>query len=137
MEKAGRGSVLMVQQCRESGLLEPFWKSDPQLGVTVTFTAPETAQQDTPHVTQQDPQQDTPHGRRLLEAVGGEKSRAELMQTLHIRDRVHFAVSYLHPTLELGALEMTQPDKPRSVNQRYCLTPLGKTIRARSIGGDS
>jgi ATP-dependent DNA helicase RecG len=129
MEKAGRGSVLMVQQCRESGLLEPFWKSDPQLGVTVTFTAPKAAQQDTQHVT--------PHGRRLLEAVGGEKSRAELMQTLHIRDRVHFAVSYLHPTLELGALEMTQPDKPRSVNQRYCLTPLGKTIRARSIGGDS
>ena len=61
MEKAGRGSVLMVQQCRESGLPDPIWKSDPQLGVTVTFTAPKAAQQDT--------QQVTPHDRRLLEAV--------------------------------------------------------------------
>jgi hypothetical protein len=30
-------------------------------------------------------------------------------------------------------IEMTIPDKPKSSNQRYRLTPLGKTIRARSI----
>jgi ATP-dependent DNA helicase RecG len=127
----------MVQQCRESGIADPVWKSDPQLGVTVTFTALEATQQDTqqdnPHVTQHV----TPHVSRLLGAVGGEKSRAELMQAINIRDRVHFAESCLHPALELGAVEMTQPDKPRSVNQRYRLTPLGKTIRARSIGSDS
>ena len=45
------------------------------------------------------------------------------MQAFNIRDRVHFAESYLHPALELGALEVTQPDKPRSVTQRYQLTP--------------
>ena len=35
----------------------------------------------------------------------------------------------------IGAIfiEMTIPDKPKSSNQRYRLTPLGKTIRARSI----
>ena len=38
MEKAGRGSVLMVQQCDDAGLPRPFWKSDPKLGVTVTVT---------------------------------------------------------------------------------------------------
>jgi acyl-coenzyme A synthetase/AMP-(fatty) acid ligase len=41
MEKAGRGSVLMVKQCRDNGLPDPVWKSNEKLGVTVTFTAPE------------------------------------------------------------------------------------------------
>lgn len=133
MEKAGRGSVLMVQQCRDAGLADPFWKSDPKLGVTVTFPAPKVGtqqdtQQDTHHVTPHA----TPHVQRLLKAVDGEKSRAELMDTLKIKDRVHFAETYLRPALELGVLEMTQPDKPRSVNQRYRLTSLGKSVLAES-----
>ncbi len=41
MEKAGRGSVLMVKECRENNLPDPVWKSDAKLGVTVTFHAPE------------------------------------------------------------------------------------------------
>lgn len=39
MEKAGRGSVLMVRQCREHGLPDPRWTSDETRGVTVTFSA--------------------------------------------------------------------------------------------------
>ena len=46
MEKAGRGSVLMIRQCRDSGLSAPEWVSDDTLGVTVTFRAPKGA----PHV---------------------------------------------------------------------------------------
>jgi ATP-dependent DNA helicase RecG len=79
MEKAGRGSVLMVRQCRDAGLPDPFWKSDPKLGVTVTLPAPEVTPEATPevgtksgpgrdhvtpqvapHVTPQVTQQDTP-----------------------------------------------------------------------------
>ncbi len=39
MEKAGRGSVLMTQECERNGLPKPRWKSDKDLGVTVTFSA--------------------------------------------------------------------------------------------------
>ncbi len=35
----------MVQQCDDAGLPRPFWKSDPKLGVTVTFTSPEVIPQ--------------------------------------------------------------------------------------------
>lgn len=51
MEKAGRGSVLMVQKCLDSGLPSPFWKSDPKLGVTVTFSTPEVTPEVPPEVT--------------------------------------------------------------------------------------
>ncbi|MCB1207461.1 MAG: putative DNA binding domain-containing protein, partial [Verrucomicrobiae bacterium] len=47
MEKAGRGSVLMVQDCLDAGLPPPEWDSDERRGVTVTFKAPEV----TPEVT--------------------------------------------------------------------------------------
>lgn len=66
MEKAGRGSVLMVKQYREAGLPAPFWNSDPQLGVTVTFTASEV----TPEVRHQATPQDTQQVRSLLMHMG-------------------------------------------------------------------
>ena len=40
MEKLGRGSVLMIQECINHGLLPPTWSADPGKGVTVTFTSP-------------------------------------------------------------------------------------------------
>ena len=41
MEKAGRGSVLILQECERCGLPEPQWESDPNVGVTLTlFSAP-------------------------------------------------------------------------------------------------
>jgi ATP-dependent DNA helicase RecG len=146
MEKAGRGSVLMVQQCRSAGLPAPFWKSDTKLGVTVTFPAPEVTQQDTPEVTpevgtQQDTQQDTqqvpPQVLSLLTRLESDRSRDELMGLLGLKDRNNFSQVYLNPALEAKAIERTIPEKPFSKNQRYRLTALGKAIRAKFIQGKS
>jgi predicted HTH transcriptional regulator/formylglycine-generating enzyme required for sulfatase activity len=41
MEKAGRGTVLMIKECNDNSLPKPGWKSDKDLGVTVTFSAVE------------------------------------------------------------------------------------------------
>ena len=43
-----------------------------------------------------------------------------------MRQRVHFRVAYLQPALEAGWVEMTNPDNPRSSNQKYCLTAKGR-----------
>lgn len=74
----------------------------------VTFQAPV----EIPHVTQHV----APHVRRVLQVVTGEKSRAELMAALNIKDRVHFSDTYLRPALGGGVAEMPLPDKPRTVN---------------------
>lgn len=52
------------------------------------------------------------------------------MLALELKDRVNFRDTYLQPALELGLIEMTQPDSPRSPTQKYRLTTLGKQILA-------
>lgn len=56
-------------------------------------------------------------------------SRKELMAALGLKDRVHFARTYLNPGLADGLIAMTDPEKPRSRLQQYRLTPLGAQVR--------
>jgi hypothetical protein len=53
----------MVKQCLENGLPSPLWKSDPVLGVAVSFPAPEVTPEITPEVV------------RLLRCLFGEVSK--------------------------------------------------------------
>lgn len=45
---------------------------------------------------------------------------------------MHFQSTYLLPALDLGVVETTRTDKPTSRLQRYSLTPMGRTLVARS-----
>ncbi len=78
--------------------------------------------------TPQETPQVTPQVSTLLAKVTGEMTRQELMDSVGLKDRMHFAKAYLQPALDAGVLEMTIPDKPRSGNQRYRLTPLGQAV---------
>ncbi|MCK4563142.1 MAG: Fic family protein [Verrucomicrobia bacterium] len=80
--------------------------------------------QATPHVAPQV----TPQVERLLGILHGEMSRAELMQILALKDRMHVSNDYLRPAMEAGLVEMTLPDKPNSRLQKYRLTESGRTF---------
>ena len=57
---------------------------------------------------------------RLLEALGNDElTAAELMERVGLRHRPTFSYTYLRPAIELGLVEMTIPDKPRSRFQKY------------------
>ena len=137
MEKAGRGSVLMVQQCDAAGLPRPFWKSDPKLGVTVTFPAPVVTGEVTGEVTPEVTPQVTPQVEKLVGLIEAQMTAAEIQSVIAIKDRVHFRNAYLKPSLAAGLIEMTIPDKPNSSKQRYRLTALGQTVRANTIRENS
>ncbi len=51
---------------------------------------------------------------------------ADLMASLELKHRPTFKKGYLEPAIKLGLVEMSNPDKPRSPNQLYRLTSLGK-----------
>jgi Domain of unknown function (DUF4062) len=74
------GSVFMIRQCQENGLPAPVWHSDPALGVTVIFNAPEV----------------TPEVKRLLQYVKGEMNRQALQDAMGLKDAEHFDPSTLH-----------------------------------------
>ena len=52
----------------------------------------------------------------------------DIMNSVQWKDRTKFRNKYINPFLELGLLEMTQPDKPKSSNQQYYLTATGKSL---------
>ena len=120
MEKLGRGSLLIQDLCEKQNIPAPEWKSDPDLGVTLTFFAPEM----TPEVT--------PEVKRMLLVISGEMTREEIMEKLGLKDEKHFRENYQQVAVNLGLIEMTIPDKPRSSKQKYRLTEKGKAILKQS-----
>ena len=127
VEQIGSGIRRIRDACLEHGVAEPVIRVSTDW-VTVTFPRREVAiaphvppHHEAPHVI--------PHVGRLIAALQGEMSRAELMAALGLADRKHFAKTYLHPGLDAGLIEMTLPQSPRSKRQRYRLTALGRGVR--------
>lgn len=56
----------------------------------------------------------------------GERSVKEMMEILDLSDRVNFLNLYLNPAKDLGVIEMTNPEKPKSPKQKYRLTERGR-----------
>ncbi len=96
----------------------------------------------TPQDTPQDTHQDTPQDdfdkmvliRDLVAKLEGEMSRRELQHVLQLQDRFHFRLSYLTPAIKHDLIEMTIPEKPKSVNQKYRLTKKGKRMKEKILG---
>ena len=65
---------------------------------------------------------------KLLVALlaGGELSRRELMEQIGLRDRESFYALYILPSLDIGFIEYTIPDKPNSRLQKYRITAKGR-----------
>lgn len=65
---------------------------------------------------------------RLLAVFRGEMRRIDLQESLGLKHEEHFRDAYLKPALEMGLIEMTVPDKPRSRLQKYRLTAAGRAL---------
>lgn len=69
--------------------------------------------------------------------VTGAKSRAELLARAGIRNETRNYQRRIEPLLEAGFVERTVPDKPRSKDQKYRLTPVGRAMLTSRPGGGS
>ena len=63
---------------------------------------------------------------KLLLAISGDMSRKDILTALGLRNLGNLRERYLKPCLEEGWIEMTIPEKPSSVNQRFRLTSAGQ-----------
>ena len=55
--------------------------------------------------------------------------RSELQEVLSIKNRDYFRTDYLNPAISNGYIELTIPDKPNSMNQKYRLTAKGMALK--------
>jgi DNA-binding HxlR family transcriptional regulator len=67
---------------------------------------------------------------RLLAVLDGEQRRDELQERLGLADRKYLRTRFLAPAIAAGLVEMKDPGSPRSRQQRYRLTDLGRRLRA-------
>jgi len=80
-------------------------------------------------VTDQESDQESDQVKRLLEQLKDTPlSARDLMDRLGLSHRPSFRKNYLHPALSAGLIEMTHPESPQAKNQKYRITPRGKTI---------
>lgn len=71
----------------------------------------------------------TAHVEKLITVIEGELNRESLQELVQINHRQHFLKEYLKPCIEARYVELTIPDKPKSINQKYRLTPKGLQLR--------
>ena len=83
-----------------------------------------TVREGTPQVTPQV----TPEIRRMLMAIKGESSQAEIMDRLGLKDKKNFRENYRKIAIKQALIEMTIPEKPNSRLQKYRLTDLGRQV---------
>ena len=55
--------------------------------------------------------------------------RTKIQEVLDIKNRDYLRTGYLNPAIANGYVEMTIPDKPKSQNQKYRLTPKGLELK--------
>ena len=75
----------------------------------------------------------TAQQRRIVAACDVPRSLPDLMERAGAKHRTHFRRTHLLPLVRAGIVTMTNPDKPRAVNQRYILTDAGVALRATHI----
>lgn len=147
IEKAGTGIKRIRDEAHDGGYPEPVWESN---GFTTAIFRPNPGVRAAAS-TQQEPRRDqvrsksaisrNPDAGEVSGQVAGEVAgevikllcalrsgplnRQGAQKALRLRGQANFRDRYLLPALNVGFVEMTIPDKPRSRRQRYRLTPAG------------
>ena len=138
IEKAGTGIKRMRDEARAQGCPEPAFEEtgfftatfrpNPEVRAQAVALQDSTTPQVIGQVAGQVAGQVTPEVVKMLEAMAGEMTRKGIQTALKLQGRANFEDRYLKPTLGLGLVEMTIPDKPRSRMQKYRLTPAGRAV---------
>jgi len=129
IEKAGTGTLDMIDLCERAGLPSPTFRQEGGQFVQVLWR-PGSEQGGTksgPSRDQVGTKMDLdPERVEVLRLCVTERSMVELLAVAGRTNRTKFREQVIKPLLDAGFIEMTVPEKPRSSKQRYRLTALGR-----------
>ncbi len=119
----GEGVDRMFSEMEIAGLPAPEYKVEAfMLCATIKNGKTSHAEKATPHDIPYDTPYDTPHEElsdKVLRFCTVPRTRNEIAQYCGYADAKYFAAKYLKPLMVSGRLTMTEPNKPKSKNQRY------------------
>lgn len=135
VEEWGSGYKRIKEACQKGGYPEPLWE---ELGTVlrVTFFPHPEITKEVRVGTKLGPSRDQVGTKlqldeeliALLRLCKEPNSIITLMQSLDWKNRTKFRKKYIEPLLAQGYLEMTFPDKPNSMKQKYQTTALGQAV---------
>ena len=140
----------MVDACRAQGVAEQEYVVNGGFG-TIVFRRPDDSemdQKDTRNVPEGTMQSLSSHQveglsrdqvgtrlglswdqvEKLLACTIQAVSAADIRMVMNMTNATKFKRKYINPLLEMGVLQMTQPDAPKSPTQMYYLTELGRKL---------
>lgn len=131
IEKAGTGTLDMIEQCARAGLPPPEFRQNGGQFIQVLWRP----KRDRMIGAQTGDQVGTKLGLsgdqvEVLRTCVAETSMSELMDIAGRTNRTKFRNSVLKPLMQAGLIEMTIPDRPRSSNQKYRVTERGRALLA-------
>jgi len=132
IEKAGTGILDMIALCKKAGLPTPKFRQEDGLFVQTLYRpkGPKPVKAQEAQAKAQEAQAE-PTGleKKLLAASLKEpKTGQELLAAVGYTERSGNFKRSMEKLLAQSLLVMTMPDKPRSSNQKYRLTPKGKAL---------
>ena len=128
IEKWGRGTNRVIEQCKVAGIAPPAFR---EVGpsTVVTFKVPVSSMSRHQVGTKSALSR---HQVAILKAAAkNPQSIQVLMRHAGRSDRTKFRDQILRPLLDQGLLEMTIPEKPKSSRQRYQTTESGRVIQSK------
>ena len=138
VDKVGTGTEDIVNLCKEKGLKEPEYHQEEDFRVVIWRRNPEKGLSEGPSEglskgLSRD-QVSTKLNQKwekiepMIRLLENTSSAADLRSVMGMNNATKFKNNYLNPLIELGVVEMTQPESPNSPTQRYRLTEAGKGL---------
>jgi predicted HTH transcriptional regulator len=118
VEAWGTGLPRIINRCKEYGLPDPLFEEFGDGFKVTLFRRALSETEQGMDLGQKHGQIDQDMIDKIVEFCKAPKSANEIMQTFDL-ERSYFRRHYLYKLLEAGVLHRTEPDKPKSRNQKY------------------
>lgn len=138
VDKVGTGTEDIVNLCKEKGLKEPEYHQEEDFRVVIWRRNPEKGLSEGPSKglskglskdqVSTNLNQKWEKIEPMIRLLENTSSAADLRAVMGMNNATKFKNNYLNPLIELGVVEMTQPESPNSPTQRYRLTEAGKGL---------
>lgn len=138
VDKVGTGTEDIVNLCKEKGLKEPEYHQEEDFRVVIWRRNPEKGLSEGPSKglskglskdqVSTNLNQKWEKIEPMIRLLENTSSATDLRAVMGMNNATKFKNNYLNPLIELGVVEMTQPESPNSPTQRYRLTEAGKGL---------